>query len=134
MHYYLIEKKNLSYDAMLKKLWREEEQINLSKQKLDARNQEIRETLKVAEQRALDVVQEVTTEREVIEALRAAYSEAFGEAEVNKTTREVTEKALCWRCNGDGGAAGQCVSCDGTGMFNETTRVTEFKAMLINKI
>jgi DNA repair exonuclease SbcCD ATPase subunit len=130
----LSEKKNLEHDAMLQKLSMEEDQIMLSQRNLDARNEEIRETLRATEQEALDVIKEASTQLEVLEALKTAYTDAFGVAEVNRITREVTEKAICWRCNGDGGAAGQCPKCDGTGMFTETIKVPEYKAMLVSKI
>lgn len=129
----LSKKKNLEHDAMLQKLSMEEDQIMLSQQNLDARNEKIRETLRAAEQKALDVIKETANQAEVLEALKTAYTDAFGVAEVSRITREVTEKAVCWRCNGDGGAAGQCAKCDGTGMFSETMRVPEYKAILISK-
>ena len=129
----LSEEKNLEHDAMLQKLSMEEDQIMLSQQNLDVRNEKIRETLRAAEQKALDVIKETANQVEVLEALKTAYTDAFGVAEVSRITREVTEKAVCWRCNGDGGAAGQCAKCDGTGMFSETIRIPEYKAILVSK-
>ena len=127
----LSEQKNRECDVMLAKLSREKNQIISSKQKLDVRSEEIREALRSAEQRALDVIKEVTNQLEVIEALKTAYTHKFGAAEIIRVTRDVTEKVICWRCDGDG-TAGNCVSCNGTGMFSETIRVPEYKAKLIS--
>jgi hypothetical protein len=58
---------------------------------------------------------ELANELKKIELLTNAYADRFGKAEVRTIQETIDSREICSRCGGDGGAAGQCGKCDGSG-------------------
>ena len=129
----LSEQKNRECDVMLTTLSRDENERKLLHQKTNAENKErlrlSEESLRLAEQRALDMIIQVTDRIKVFEALTTAYTQEFGEAEVTRVTKKVSEISECSRCNGTG-KEGRCELCGGGGIFRKITEVPYYKATL----
>ena len=75
---------------------------------------------------------ESTRFHQITEALKKAYTEKFGAAEVESVTRSTKKKFFCNACDGSGGAGRKgCSLCGGTGMVEGTlsTRI-DYKVKL----
>ena len=132
----LSEQMNREYHEMLSTLSRDADQTKLLNDKTNAKNKErlrlYEESVRLAEQRALDMIIQVTDRIKVFEALTTAYTQAFGEAEVTRVVEKVSEISECSRCNGSG-AKGRCEPCGGSGIFREFTEVPDYKATLVGR-
>ena len=132
----LSEQKNREYHEMLSTLSRDADQTKLLNDKTNAKNKErlrlYEESIRLAEQRALDMIIQVTDRIKVFEALTTAYTQEFGQVEVIRVAKKVSEISECSRCNGTG-AKGRCELCGGGGIFRKITEVPDYKATLVGR-